>query len=454
MLPFTSIGDGQGQDYLADGLTEDIVTDLSQVSGLFVAARHSAFVFKGRPVAVQQAARDLKVGHILEGSVRTTAGRVRITTQLVDGETGGQVWAERYERRLNDIFALQAEIAESIVGVLKVKLLPDELAGITKHSTENVDAYQYYLMGRSFYLRGLETHGLRIARKMFAKAIELDPGYARAYAALAACESYLSMSDAEATQESSVANSLRALELDPALAEAHAVRGLVLYAEGRFAEATPAFERALDLGPELYEAHFFFARSCRLQGLHEKAAVLLKRAADLRPNDYRALGLLASEYKILGRRTGFEAAAARCLEQAEATIEAYPDNAGALAFGSALLAQLGQRARARDWAARAIMIGPDDSLAHYNVARTHALLGETATALDWLEQAFRSAPQWQRHLAQWMAQDDDIDPLRGHPRFRALLDRIEIEPGAHPQVAVAARQPRSPCPARARPASR
>jgi adenylate cyclase len=379
---------------------------------------------------VQEAARELNVGHVLEGSVRKAAGRVRITAQLIDGATGGHLWADRYDRSLDDIFAVQDEITGRIVDVLKVKLLPEELQGITSHSTTSVDAYQYYLMGRSFYLRGIDRHGLRIAREMFARAVEIDPAYARAYAALAICESYLSMGDPNATYESSLANSLRALELDPHLAEAYAVKGLALYADGRFAEATPEFEQALRLGPDLFETHFFYARNCRLQGRHEQAAALFKRAATLRLNDFRSLGLLAESYKALGRREDLLVAARQCLERVEAEIEAHPDNAGALAFGSAVLAELGEGARAREWAARSHMIAPDDYLAHYNVARTHAIVGEHDTALDWLERAFAASVMWQRRLALWMASDEDIDPLRGHPRYHALLRRLEaiLEP--------------------------
>ena len=429
VLPFANIGEDPKQDYFADGLTEDIITDLSQVSGLFVASRHSAFTFKGTSVEAQTAAQELQVDHILQGRVRTAAGRVRVTAQLLDGTTGEHVWAERYDRSLEDIFALQDEISKSIVEVLKVKLLPEELACITSQSTSSVDAYQYYLMGRAFYLRGIDRHGLSIARKMFSKAIDIDPNYARAHAALAASESYLSMSEPEVTYESSLANSLKALALDPNLPEAHAVRGLVLYADGRFAEATKEFELALSLGPDSHETHFLFARNCRLQGLHQKAATLFEEAARLRPKDYRALGLLASEYKILGRTEDFEAAVRRALERVEAAVEAHPENADALAFGSALLAELGQVERAQAWAERAITLGPDDALAHYNVARTYAFLGELGTALDRLEQAFRSPPEWQRRLAQWMTSDEDIDPLRAHPRFQALIARLEAELG-------------------------
>ena len=432
VLPFANIGGEPEQDYFADGLTEDIITDLSRVSALFVAARNSVFTFKGRAVEVREAARELNVGFILEGSVRKAAGRVRITAQLVDGATGGHLWAERYDRALDDIFALQDEIAESIVEVLKVKLLPEEHESIVSHATTNVDAYQYYLMGRSFYLRGIDMHSLRIAREMFAKAAEIDPDYARAYAALAVCESYLSMhlsmGNPEAEFESCLALSERALVLDPNLAEAHAGKGLALYAAERYAEAAAAFRRAMELDPESFEAHFFYARNCRHQGRRQQAAELFERAAALRSSDYRSLGLFAEECQALGREADSRAALRRCLERVEAEVEAHPDNAGALAFGSAVLADLGQSERAEDWALRAVMIGPaEDCMVRYNVARTFALLGKLDPALDALEQAFGGAPVWQRRLAMWMKDDEDIDPLRGHSRFRALLRRLEAE---------------------------
>jgi adenylate cyclase len=276
---------------------------------------------------------------------------------------------------------------------------------------------------------------LRIARELFAKAVEIDPHYARAYADLAICESYLAMGDPHATYESFLANSRRALELDPHLAEAHALKGLALYAEGLYAEAAPEFERALRLDPELYETHFFYARSCRLQSRHEQAAALFKRAATLRPTEYRSRGLLAKSYKALGLQQEFVVAARECLERVEAEIDAHPDNAGALAFGSTVLADIGQWARADDWAARALMIGPDDYVVRYNAARMHALLGEIETALDWLERAFDSSAVWQRRLALWMKSDGDIDPLRGHPRFHALMQRLSAVLEPQPEAA-------------------
>jgi len=424
VLPFTNIGGDPDQEHFADGLTEDIITDLSQVSGLFVVARHTVFTFKGRPVRVQDVARDLKVRYVLEGSVRKAGGRVRVTTQLVDGGTGGHVWAHRYDRRLDDIIALQEEISKSIVDVLKVKLLPGELENIAHRTTTSIAAYEYYLIGRSFYLRGIDRRSLTIARALFKKAIEIDPKYARAYAGAAVCESYLTMSDTSASFASTLAKVSRALELEPNLAEAYAVKGMALFATGRYDDAAVEFEHALLLGPELFEAHFFYARNCRLQGRHDEAAVLFAQAADLRPKDFRSMGLLAEQYKTLGRLEDFMSAARRCLERLTAELAAHIDNADAWAFGSALLAQLGQEARAEDWAIRGLLIGPDDYMVRYNVARTYALLHKLDAALDELERAFDALPEFRRRLAAWMRYDEALTCLRGHARFQLLANRL------------------------------
>ncbi len=428
VLPFENMSADSEQDYFADGLAEDIITDLSRISALFVAARNSVFTLKGRHLDAQQVARALNVRYVLEGSVRKAAGRVRITAQLVDGATGGQLWAQRYDRSLDDMFALQDEIAENIVDVLSAKLLPEELKGIVNRSTTIMDAYHYYLMGRGFYLRGIDKHSLRIAKEMFVKAIEIDPDYALAYAALAICESYLSMdlskNDPDTSFESCLNFSLRAQQLDPNLAEAYAAKGLALYVAGLYDEASAEFEQAIRLGPHLFEAHFFYARNCHLQGRRAEAAELFERAAALRPNDFRSLGLYSEECQALGRDEASLAAARRCLERLEPEIEAHPDNAGALAFGSAVLADLGQHERAQDWADRAVLIGPDDCMVRYNVARTLALLGQHDRALDALDRAYECAPVFQRRLAMWMRYDEDFDRLRATARFGALVDRL------------------------------
>jgi len=429
VLPFANISGDPEQEYFADGLTEDIITDLSRVSALFVVARNTVFTFKGKAVQVQEAARALNVRYVLEGSVRKAAGRVRITAQLVDGRTGGHLWANRYDRGLADIFTLQDEISRSIVDALKVKLLPEELAAIAKRSTTDADAYQYYLMGRAYFLQsGWGKRALGVARRMFTKAAEIDPCFARAYAGIANCDSYLlCMGDPGVSFEDILANGTRALELEPDLADAHAAKGLALYTAGRHAEADAALEQAVRLGPTSFEAHFFAARNCRAQGRYAEAAALFERAAELQPVDFRALGLAVNAYRSLGRREDMLSAARRCLERAEAEVAVHPDNAGALAFGAAMLTEVGDKARAEAWVDRAATLDPVDSITSYNLACAYVGLGKLEPALERLRQVFSDPPASRRSHVEWLKHDSSFEPLRGHPDFVALLRRLDAE---------------------------
>src|SRR5207245_4651858 len=184
VLPFANISGDAEQEYFSDGISEDIITDLSKISALHVVSRNTAFTFKGKAVDVGQVVSQLKVSHVVEGSVRKAAGRVRITAQLIDGANDSHIWAERYDRDLNDIFALQDEISHAIVDALKVKLLPEEKKAIERHGTDNVDAYNLYLMARQSYATGFEGDGrvneaiIRFCRR----AVEIDPNYAEAWA--------------------------------------------------------------------------------------------------------------------------------------------------------------------------------------------------------------------------------------------------------------------------------
>src|SRR4029453_18465717 len=190
VLPFANMSGDPEQEYFSEGITEDIITDLSKISGLFVVARHSAFIYKDKPVKAQQIGRELGVDFLLEGSVRKAGSHVRVTGQLVNCKDGGHFWGERFDRDLTDIFAIQDEITHAIVEQLKVKLLPQEKKSIEQAPTENVEAYTFYLRGRDFQIRYSKRY-FELARRMFAKAIELDPNYARAYAGIANCDAWL-----------------------------------------------------------------------------------------------------------------------------------------------------------------------------------------------------------------------------------------------------------------------
>jgi TolB-like protein/DNA-binding SARP family transcriptional activator/Tfp pilus assembly protein PilF len=426
VLPFANMSGDPEQEYFADGLTEDIMTDLARVSTLFVVARNTVFGLKGKAVRIPQAARDLNVGYVLEGSVRKAGDRVRITAQLVDGRTGGHLWAQRYDRRLDDIFRLQDEISRSIVEALKVQLQPGTLAAPSTRPTTSPEAYEYYLKGRSFFLRGLwGRRTLTVARQMFAKTAESDPTYARAYAGQAYCECYLLwLGDHTVSLEAAANNIARGFELTRDAPELHAAEGLVLWAAGRYGEAEEPFQRALALGPSLFEAHLFAGRNCRVQDQHERAASLFERAADLQPNDFKSLGLAVDAYRSLGRREEMLSAARRGAERIAVEVSEHPDNAHALAFGAGLLAELGDDARAEDWATRAISIDPSDPTLKYNLACTYVALARLELALDWLQKIAAESAASRRWLGEWMDHDSALDALRDHPGFSALAEGL------------------------------
>src|SRR5438128_744178 len=234
VLPFINMSGDPEQEYFSDGITEDIITDLSKVSGLFVVARNTVFTYKGKTVEVQQVAKHLGVNFILEGSVRKAGTRVRVTGQLINGRDSGHVWADRYDRDLTDIFAIQDEITHAIVEQLKVKLLPQEKKSIGQTPTGNVEAYTYYLRGRQFLHRHSKSY-YQLARRMFAKAVELDPAYARAYAGIADCDSFLFLHYSAPVEIKGIfETSAKALALVSGLAEAHASQALALSLEERY----------------------------------------------------------------------------------------------------------------------------------------------------------------------------------------------------------------------------
>src|SRR5262245_11493871 len=303
VLPFINMSGDPEQEYFSDGITEDIITDLSKVSGLFVVARNTAFTYKGKSVEAQQVAKHLGVNFILEGSVRKAGSRVRVTGQLIDGKKGGHMWADRYDRDLTDIFAIQDEITHAIVEQLKVKLLPQEKKSIGQTPTDNVEAYTYYLRGRQFMQRHSKSN-YQLARRMFAKAVELDPLYARAYAGIADCDSFLFLHYSVPVETNNIlATTAKALELESGLAEAHASRALALSLGERYEQAMEEFEKAIALGPNSFEAHYLYARACFAQGKLDQAAALFERAAEIKPDDYQSCCLLIHIYRSLGRQS-------------------------------------------------------------------------------------------------------------------------------------------------------
>jgi adenylate cyclase len=422
VLPFNNMSGDPEQEYFSDGITEDIITDLSKVSGLSVIARHSSFSYKGKPLKVQQIGRELGVDFMLEGSVRKVGPRVRVTGQLVNCKKGSHVWAERFDRDLTDIFAIQDEITHAIVEQLKVRLLPQEREAVEQIPTENIEAYTYCLRGRDFYRRYIK-HYLQLGRRMFAKAVELDPLYARAYAGMADCDSFLRYYYRfDISTDSILALADKALSLDEALPEAHASRGFALLLAHRPDEAVAEFERAIALDPSSFEAHYLYGRLCHGQGKMEKTAALFERAAVINPDDLNVPTFLTHVYRSLGRDEARQRWARRTVKIAERQLALYPDDARPPCMGIEGLIELGETNRAREWISRALALEPDDPTVQYNVACGLTKLGELEWALDLLKHSLRNAPP---EMISWVKHDADLDGLRNHPRYQKILELIE-----------------------------
>jgi adenylate cyclase len=381
---------------------------------------HAAFTYKGKAVKVEQVGQDLGVAFVLEGSVRKAGARVRVTAQLINAIDGDHVWADRFDD-LTDIFAIQDEITHAIVDQLKVKLLPQEKMSIRQTPTDNLEAYNYYLKGRELLYRGSKA-SYKAAREMFAKAVQLDPSYARAYAGIADCDSFLHLRTTESVSpESILATSEKALALDNGLSEAHASRGAALSVAKRYAKAAAEFEKAISLDPNSFEAHYFYARACVFEGKIEQATALFEGAAEVKPDDYQCMCLLVQWYHSLGREQDAKDAARKGAKLAERQLTLHPDDARAAELGSMALIEIGEVDRAREWIARALAIEPNNPPTQYNAACIYALLGDTDKAFDLLERGLpNSGPEWGR----WIEHDSTLDILRNHPRYQALLETV------------------------------
>jgi adenylate cyclase len=421
VLAFVNMSNDPENEFFSDGIAEEIINALTKIKALRVAARTSSFTFKGKNEDIGEVGRKLKVNTVLEGSVRKAGNRLRVTAQLINVADGYHVWSERYDRQLEDVFAIQDEIADNIVRALRVVLGEDEKRALEKAPTDNVQAYEYYLRGRQVVTQ-LRRSPLQYARRMFDRAIELDPNFARAYAGIADCCSFLYMywDSSKANLEAADTSSQRALELDPGSAEAHTSRGVALNLRQNYAAARREFETALKLDPKLFEAHYFYARACLTEGKFEEAIVHYRNAWQARPEDYQAI-LLSSDALAKLRRNDEVLEAARLgIKLADAHLELNPDDARAWYLSGAALMRLGKVDEALERTRRAYAIDPEDAGVLYNVACHYALAGKPDEAIDYLEKAIRNG-FGQRS---WVENDSALDSLRDDPRFQDLLRKL------------------------------
>jgi adenylate cyclase len=421
VLPFADLSAERDQEYFSDGIAEEILNALSKVGGLHVPARTSCFAFRGANVDAREIGKRLGVETLLDGSIRKAGRRVRINVQLIDAQNGYQLWSERFDREIEDIFAIQDEIARSVLESLGLVLTDREEFRFLKPSTANVEAYEFYLRGRKLYHKWTRQ-SVEFALKMFERAVKVDAGFAAAWAGLA--NAYVDLfrwgrnaQDLEAAQRASE----QALKLNPNSAEAHVSVGQALAIQRRFSEAATAFERAIKEDPTLYDAYYLYGRVMFESGELEKAVKLFENAQRARPDDYESRVLCAQALTELGRQDE----ARRANEDAVASIENHlqlnPDEARAYSLGASVLIRLGGKERSKQWTLQAMTLAPNDPLVLYNAACNWALLGESEHALDGLDRAIEAGVA----VGDWIKHDPDFASLRSHPRFQAIVRRIE-----------------------------
>jgi TolB-like protein/Tfp pilus assembly protein PilF len=422
VLPFADMSPGRDQDYLCEGLAEELINALTHIDGLRVASRTASFQFRAAGADIRAVGRHLGVGTLLEGSVRKADDRLRVTVQLIEVATGYHRWSQRFDRTLDDVFAIQDEIAESVATSLRGSMLSGrEKQGLARPQT-GAEAYEYYLRGRQTLPR--MTHSdLEASRDMFERAIGLDAGYSPAWAGLATVHAtlYEWFGSKDEDLASAERASQRALELAPGLAEAYVARGSTLSLSGRYEEAAVEFDAAIRLNPNLFDAYYYYARSSFASGDIARSAELFGRAGEVRHEDFQSVMLQAQSLRMIGRTNEQRVATKEGIRRAEQMLTLNPLDGRALSLGSGALFDDGQRARAIEWSQRALELYPDDLSTLVTAACLSARAGQKEEALAFLERVF--ARGWGKR--DWVEHDTDYDTLRDDPRFQRLLARLK-----------------------------
>jgi adenylate cyclase len=423
VLPFANMSGDPEQEYFSDGITEDIITDLSKVSSLRIISRNSVFMYKGKSVDVPKVAHELKVSHVLEGSVRKAGGRVRISAQLVEVESNGHVWAERYDRDASDIFAIQDEISQAIVKALRLRLLPEEKKAIERRGTDSAEAHNLYLMARQIYATNLEADERSAGAivRTCDRATKIDPNYAQAWALMAM--GYRNLRLLEIRSDDGMDAAERALTLDPNLAEAHAVKAYILLLRGDTDAAASEVAIALKLDPESNEANRTAGRLNYQLHRYEDAVRYYEKAAGLMETDQNSANMLISCYSALGDATGLRRAAELSFKRAETILARDQNNSGVIAYSAYALAALGEGERAKARMDRALLIDPDNFNVCYNFACALCVyLKDKDAALEMLKPVYAAITD---AFLPYAKADPDFELLRDDSRYKAMVAAAE-----------------------------
>jgi adenylate cyclase len=421
VLPFKDMSPERDQDYLCEGLAEELIDALTHVEGLRIVARTTSFQFRGDYDLREVGAR-LNVGSLLEGSVRKAGDRLRVTVQLIDVATGYHKWSEKFERDAGDVFAVQDEIAEKVATLLRGgELSMRERRAVRRHPTA-IETYECFLRGRQ-RMHTMQQPHMDEARALYQRAIALDAEYAPAWAGLATLHALLYEwwgSRAEDLAEADRASRI-AMELAPELADAHLARGYTLSNLRRYEEANQHFEAAARINPNLFDAYYYYGRAAFAAGDIEKSIELWRKAGEVRREDFESPLLQAQSMRKLGRLEESRIVNREAVRRAEKLAELNPSNGRVLSFGAGALHDDGQSGRALEWARRAEALYPDDMGVIINGALLRARNGLTEEALDLLDRMFSKG--WGKK--DWVENDPDYDSLRAEPRFIAMMAKLK-----------------------------
>jgi eukaryotic-like serine/threonine-protein kinase len=421
VLYFEALSADPDDTFVAAGLTEDLIVDLARVEGLRVAARGEVQPFRGRDLPPRTVARELNVDYVVQGSVRRAGQRARISAQLVRATDGHASWAERFDRTIEDLFDVQAEVSKRIVEALQVSLRPAERELLDRAPTRDREAYALYLRGRALMDENRRSSN-ELAEGFLKQAVARDPGFALAHAALAECYGVRGTAWWGGREVVGLArpHALRALELDPDLPQAHMAMGFIHRLEGNAPGLLAEIRAAAP--PDSTDPLIlrWAGWSCMTQGRPEEALAILERAQRLHPRDYRMASSLVDCYLMLGRREDEQRMIARLREVLVETLARDPRNVDARIILAIGLAQSGERGAGIAQAERALAEAPEDGRVHYNAACTFAHAGEAERAIDQLRVMVEMVPSY---LTDWVRRDPDFASLREHPEFVRMFGR-------------------------------
>jgi len=418
VLYFENLSGVKEDEYLRDGITEDILTDLSKITGLSVFPRTTMLAFRDKKTTAADASRQLRADFALEGSLRRAGNRLRISAQLVDASTGFPVWSERYDREMSDIFEVQDEIAHKIAEALRIKLTPQEQADLAAKPTENLQAYDQYLRGRS-YARRRTTRDMEFALQMFENAVTLDPNFALAWAAIAnGCAHAQYWSGPGGTyMERAQSASLRAVALAPDIPEVLVSQGWILYAGGRYDDAVRLTRAAISRKRDCEGAYYLLLRSLFAGGKHAEVAALKEEAIEAAGTDYNVYIPIMNALGSLGRTDASRDVRLRLTQTLENHLREVPEDARARILLGGMYSQEHRVDDAIRETNLAMTLRPNEATVLYNAACTFANLERRAEAIDALRKAWDAGYR----DAEWTRRDPDLAPLHGEPEFDRLF---------------------------------